>query len=182
MSRIFLPRFVTQTFIAGTSLLLWAIMSVFMRFLLVYHWLYTVNCKVVAILDCHLPWHDCHLGLQWNTSAAWATIHFGFPVTPNQWKPERLKQWKMPRTPWYSSCRTREMCHTNRDQRCWAALRLYFNSSGYLSKPFLLSYVFVHVDVWYFKQRRCFRLVIWEWLRFNRNILLMHVRICTDIG
>ena len=38
--------------------------------------------------------HDCHLDIQWNTIAAWATIHTGFPVTPNQWKRERLNSEK----------------------------------------------------------------------------------------
>ena len=66
----------------------------FYPFVLVYHWLSTINCKPVAIPDCLLPWHDCHLDVQWNTIAAWAKIHTGFPVTPNQWKRERLNSEK----------------------------------------------------------------------------------------
>ena len=123
----------------------------FYPFLLVYHWLSTVNCKAVAIPDCLLPWHDCHFGVQCNTIAAWATIHSGFPVTPNQWKRERLNSEKCLEHLGYSSRRTREMRRTKGDQWCWAALRLCFNSSCYLSKSVLeildiLSYVFVYVD------------------------------------
>ena len=86
-------------------------------------------------------------------------------MTPNQWKRERLNSEKCIEHPGYSCRRTEEMCRTNRDQWCWAALRLCFNPSHYFSKPFneildILSYVFVHVDVWYFNHKRRFRLVI----------------------
>ena len=89
----------------------------------VYHWLSTANCKAVMISGCLLPWHDCHLDVQWNTLAAWETIHSGFPVTPNQWKRERLNSEKCLK----QSRRTREMCRTNRAQWCWAALGCRYN-------------------------------------------------------
>ena len=88
-----MPRFVTQIFVVGTNLLLWAIVC-FYLFVLVYHWLSTAVNKSVAILDCLSPWHDCHLDVQWNTIAAWASIHPVFPVTHNQWKCERLNSEK----------------------------------------------------------------------------------------
>ena len=43
-------------------------------------------------------------------------IHTGFPVTPNQWKRERLNSEKCLDNPGYSRRRTWEMCRTNRDQ------------------------------------------------------------------
>ena len=90
----------TKIFAACKNLLLWAIMCVFFIVVLVYHLLSTVNCKSVAIPDCLIPCHDCHLDVQWNTIAAWATIHSGFPVTLNQWKREYLNSERKPRTPW----------------------------------------------------------------------------------
>ena len=105
----------------------------FYPFVLVYHWFSTVSCKAVVIPGCLLPWHDCHLAVQWNTNAAWAIIHSGFPVTPNQWKGERLDSEKRLEHPGYSSRRT---CRTKRDHWCWAAFGLRFNLLCYFSKPF----------------------------------------------
>ena len=101
MPHVFSPRFVTQIFVAGKKTIAAVDIVCFYMLVRVYHWLSTVNCKAVMISGCLLPWHDCHL-VQWNTIAAWATIHSGFPVTPNQWKRERLNSEKCLEQPWLS--------------------------------------------------------------------------------
>ena len=150
----------TPIFVAGKNLFLREVMRVFTRL----HWFTTgfllwmarplwflywlpLTMKVSA-------WNDCHFDVQWNTIASWATIHFGFRVTPNQWKRGRLNSENCLQHTGYSNRRSREMCHTNHDRGCWAVLGLRFNSLCYLTKLLLeildiLSYVFVHVGVWY---------------------------------
>ena len=98
----------------------------FYPFVLVYHWLSTINCKSVAIPECLLPWHDCHLDVHWDTIAAWAQIHTGFPVTHNQWKRERLNSEKCFEHPGFSCRRTWEMCRTNRDQWLLSCIEVAF--------------------------------------------------------
>ena len=120
----------------------------------VYHWLFTVNCKAVMISGCLLPWHDYHLGVQWNTIAAWATIHSGFPVTPNQWKRERLNSEKCLEQPWLLEPPN----SGNVSHKPWsvmlsciwgAAIINYVACPNPFWKFWIYCPMFVHVDVWF---------------------------------
>ena len=129
MSRIFLPRFVTQIFIAGKNMFLWAIMCVFISL----YWfttdflLWTTRLLRFLITS----YHDMTVTLMYNE----IQLQLGQQsILVFQW---RLNSEKCLEHSGYLSRQTREMCRTNHDQWCWAALRLCFNSLCYLSETFL---------------------------------------------
>ena len=177
----------TKIFTACKNLLLWAIMCVFLSlcWFTTYFLQWTANPLRFQIASYHtmtvtLMYSEIQLqrGQQ-------SILVFQWRLTSENVNTLIVKE--SLEHPGYSSRGTREMCRTNHDQRCWAASRLRFNVLYYFSKSFwdildILSYVFAHVDVWYFNHKRRFTLVIWEWLEFNQGVLLMHVTICTDIG